>query len=55
MENRISSQLEDGDRERENCQGPQPIRAILAELLSQYQSRFPEARITVVETPAVAI
>ncbi len=35
--------------------GPQPIGAVLAELLAQYQARFPEVRIAVVETPAVAI
>jgi len=35
--------------------GPQPIGAVLAELLAQYQARFPQVRITVVETPAVAI
>ena len=34
---------------------PQPIGAILAELLAQYQARFPEVHIAVVETPAVAV
>lgn len=40
----------------EECRGngPQPIGEILAELLAQYQTRFPEARVTVVETPAAA-
>jgi hypothetical protein len=53
MENRIS-RLED-DRNRKDHQGPEPIGAILAELLAQYQARFPEIHITVVETPAVAV
>ena len=35
-------------------QGPQPIGEILAELLAQYETRFPEARIVVVETPVAA-
>ncbi len=34
---------------------PQPIGAILAELFVQYQARFPEVHIAVVETPAAAI
>ncbi len=54
MENRIS-QFEREDRDREDRRGPQPIGAILAELLAQYQVRFPEVRIAVVETPAVAV
>jgi hypothetical protein len=32
---------------------PQPIGEILAELLAQYEARFPEAGIAVVQTPAV--
>jgi hypothetical protein len=36
------------------CGGqPQHIAAILAELLAQYQRRFPAAGITVVQTPAI--
>ena len=55
MENRIS-QYENEVRERECRRGePQPIAAILAELLAQYQTSFPEVRIAVVETPAVAV
>ncbi len=55
MQNRIS-QFENEDREREDrCRQPQPIGAILAELFAQYQTRFPEVRITIVETPAVAV
>jgi hypothetical protein len=56
MENRIS-QFENEDREREDRRRgePQPIGAILAELLAQYQVRFPEVRIAIVETPAVAV
>jgi len=54
MENRIS-QIENDDRSGEDRRGPQPIGAILAELLAQYQARFPEIHIAVVETPAVAV
>ena len=49
MRNRIS-ELQDV---RGRCDdGPQPIGAILAELLAQYEARFPEAHISVVQTPA---
>ena len=55
MQNRIS-QYENEVREREDRRRePQPIAAILAELLAQYQTRYPEVRIAVVETPAVAV
>ena len=57
MKNRIS-QLENEDRQRERedrRREPQPIGAILAELLAQYQTRFPEVRVAVVETPAAAV
>ena len=55
MENRIS-QFEDKDNEgKDRPREPQPIGAILAELLAQYQTRFPEVRIAVVETTAAAI
>ncbi len=54
MNNRIS-QFENKDREPEDRREPQPIGAILTELLAQYQTRFPEARIVIVETPAVAV
>ena len=55
MKNRISSQFEDEGQERDDRREPQPIGVILAELLAQYQVRFPEVRIAVVETPAVAV
>ncbi len=54
MKNRIS-QFENQDEEREDRREPQPIGAILSELLFQYQVRFPEVHIVVVETPVVAI
>ena len=56
MQNRIS-QFEKEVREREERRHgePQAIAAILAELLAQYQVRFPEVRIAIVETPAVAV
>jgi len=34
---------------------PQPIGEILAELLAQYERRFPDLHITVVETPVAAV
>ena len=39
----------------ENRRGgePQPIGEILAELLAQYEGRFPAANVAVVQTPAV--
>jgi hypothetical protein len=33
-------------------QPPQPLRDVLVELLAAYQTRFPELRITLVETSA---
>ena len=47
MKNRVAS--------REPQEGPQPIGEILAELLAQYQIRFPEVRLSVVETPAASL
>jgi hypothetical protein len=47
------AELEDGRGERGG--GPQPIGVILAELLAQYERRFPEARIGVVEAPAAPL
>jgi hypothetical protein len=35
--------------------GPQPIGAVLAELLAQYEARFPGLRVAVIETPANAM
>ncbi len=40
----------EGDRGEE----PQAIGEILAELLAEYERRYPEANITVVEVPAAA-
>ncbi len=54
MENRIS-QYEDKDNDGKDRREPQPIGAILAELLAHYQVRFPEAKIVVMETTATAI
>lgn len=49
MKNRIEK-LEDGRGD-----GPQPISAILAELLAQYDARFPAVRVSVVQTPAAPL
>lgn len=51
VENRISK-FED---RQQPVGDPQTIGQILVELLARYQVRFPEARITIVETPAAAI
>ena len=48
MENRISNY------ETRHDDGPQPIGEILAGLLAQYEVRFPEVKITVVETHVAA-
>jgi hypothetical protein len=52
MNTRITRQDESTEREERE---PQPIGEILSELLTQYQTRFPELRIAIVETPAVAV
>jgi hypothetical protein len=54
MENRITNMENQSDRHDERGGGPRSIDLILAELLAQYQDRFPAARIAIVETPAVA-
>ncbi len=46
MDNRFFA-FEEGD----NSESPHPIGEILAELLDHYQIRFPNARITLVESP----
>lgn len=53
MENRIRS-FERVPRERKEHREPQPIGVILAELLAQYQARFPKVSVTVLETPTCA-
>jgi hypothetical protein len=50
MKNRIST-VDDDFEERANRE-PQPIGEVLAELLAQYQVRYPEARLSIVETAA---
>lgn len=54
MESRITEIDNHADRHDQRGGGPQRIDAILADFLAQYQARFPEARIAVVETPVVA-
>ena len=54
MENRITEIDNHADRHDQRGGGPQRIDAILAEFMAQYQTRFPDARIAVVETPVVA-
>jgi hypothetical protein len=52
MEYRIGVFEEDFDRREDRGSEPQPIGEILAELLAQYQARFPEMQLCVVETAA---
>jgi hypothetical protein len=54
MKNRVT-EIENRNQELDNRQQPQSIGQVLAELLAQYQARFPEARIAIVETSAAAI
>jgi hypothetical protein len=54
MTNRISTQ-DDFDGQQERGNGPQPIGEVLAELLAQYQVRFPGINIVVVQTAATAV
>lgn len=53
MKSRIC--VQDEGREQGDRQEPQPIGEILAELFAQYQTRYPDIRIAVVESPAVAV
>jgi hypothetical protein len=55
MTNRISTLQDDFDGREERGTGPQPIGEVLAELLAQYQVRFPSINIVVVETAATAV
>jgi hypothetical protein len=43
------------DDERQRDGEPQPVGEILEELLAQYERRFPDLHITVVETAATAV
>jgi hypothetical protein len=52
MQNRINDITERQER-RDN--EPQPIGEILKELLIQYEQRFPNIHVTVVETTATAV
>ena len=47
MQNRIRN------TENRRGGGPQPVGEILAELLAQYERRFPAANVAVVQTPQV--
>jgi hypothetical protein len=51
MEIAMNTTLCDDERDRE----PQPVGEILEELLSQYEARFPDIHINVVETAATAV
>ncbi len=55
MENRIFPFPSDSERQEERGDDPLPLGEVLTELLAQYQVRFPEVRIEIVETPAATI
>lgn len=52
MQNRITDFSERQDSRHDE---PQPVGEILEELLAQYERRFPDIHITVVETPATCL
>jgi hypothetical protein len=54
MDGRLTGFEDDLHWQREGAGEPQAIGDILAELLAQYQARFPEVNIRVVEVPAAA-
>lgn len=51
MQNRISDTTERRDGREE----PQPVGVILEELFAQYERRFPDIHIAVMETAATAV
>jgi hypothetical protein len=52
MQNRIS----DTSERRDGLENePQPVGVILEELFAQYEGRFPDIRIAVMETTATAV
>jgi hypothetical protein len=56
MENRLSHLREESwEKQNSHRENPRPIGEILLELFAQYQTRFPEIGITVVETPVNAL
>jgi hypothetical protein len=56
VNNRISTFLEDQpETQNDRKEEPQPIGEILEELLAQYQRRFPDLGIAVMETPVSAL
>ena len=54
MDGRLTGFEDDFDWDDEEAGEPQAIGDILADLLAQYQARFPAVNITVVEVPAAA-
>ena len=46
---------DDDDRKDDRGQGVQLIGEVLEELLAQYEARFPQLKITVVEQPTAAV
>jgi hypothetical protein len=54
MQNRITATTEMRGRDGGN-EEPQPVGEILEELLAQYERRFPDVQITIVEATATAV
>jgi hypothetical protein len=54
MDGRLTGFEDDFERHDEGAGEPQTIGDVLADLLAQYQARFSEVHITVVELPAAA-
>ena len=51
----MDSHIREPDRGEQAGDAPQTIGQILAELLALYQIRFPQAQISIVETPAATV
>jgi hypothetical protein len=54
MQNRIGNRISQFVERRDQCDEAQPIGAILKELLARYEAKFPEIRVTIVETASMA-
>jgi hypothetical protein len=55
ISNRISNRINEIAARQDGRTEAQPIGDILKQLLAQYEARFPEIRVTIVETSAMAV
>ena len=55
MKNRIRRRAKECAEQLPHNGKPQPIGEVLAELLNQYQRRYPHVKIAIVETSASAV